>query len=70
MKALDFLENQIQSTNILEIRKVLAQLIQPRIQNLMFVESSDEYLLIDEPSYPIYRFSNRTQITITTFIFP
>ena len=59
MKALDFLENQIQSTNILEIRKVLAQLIQQRIQNLMFVESSDEYLfkVIDEPSYPIYRFS-------------
>jgi uncharacterized protein involved in exopolysaccharide biosynthesis len=72
MKALNFLENQIQSTNILEIRKVLAQLIQQRIQNLMFVESSDEYLfkVIDEPSYPIYRFfPNRTQITITTFIF-
>ena len=72
VKSLEFLENQIQGTNILEIRKVLSQLIQQRIQNLMFVESTDEYLfkVIDEPSYPIYRFfPNRTQITITTFIF-
>ena len=46
MKAIDFLENQIQSTNILEIRKVLAQLIQQRILELLQLKLQEYYIYL------------------------
>ena len=65
--SLDFLYNQIKANEVIEIEKVLAKLIERKIQSLMMAEIDQEYLyeVIDQPSFPIYRFfPNRTKISI------
>ena len=54
-------------TNVIEVQRVIASLIQEKIQTLMLAEVSEEYLfdVIDEPFVPDYRFwPKRTQLTV------
>ena len=54
-------------TKVIEVQRVIAALIQQRIQTLMLAEVSEEYLfdVVDEPFRPDYRFwPKRTQMTI------
>ena len=65
--SLKYLQNRLSETNIIEVQRVIAALIQEKIQTLMLAEVSEEYLfdIIDEPYVPNYRFwPKRTQLTV------
>jgi len=65
--SLSYLKLRLSETNIIEVQRVIAALIQQTLQKLMLTEVTDEYLfeVIDEPFVPNYRYSpKRTQLTI------
>jgi len=65
--ALNYLKLRLNETKVIEVQRVIAALIQQRIQTLMLAEVSEEYLfdVVDEPFRPDYRFwPKRTQMTI------
>jgi len=69
-KSLDYLKIQSANTALLEVKTVIASLIQKQVQTLMLAEVSDEYLfkVIDKPYEPFYReYPKRTQmVTVAT----
>jgi len=65
--SLEYLKLRLNETKVIEVQRVIAALIQQRIQTLMLAEVSEEYLfdVVDEPFRPDYRFwPKRTQMTI------
>ena len=65
--ALEYLKLRLNETKVIEVQRVIAALIQQRIQTLMLAEVSEEYLfdVVDEPFRPDYRYwPKRTQMTI------
>jgi len=65
--SLEYLKLRLNETKVIEVQRVIAALIQQRIQTLMLVEVSEEYLfnIVDEPFRPDYRFwPKRTQMTV------
>lgn len=53
-RSIDFLNNQINNTNLSEIKNSLLELMQQEIKKLMIIESSDEYIykIIEPPIVP------------------
>lgn len=54
MRSLEFLNEQMSSTNITEIKQGLSSLVQNEIEKLMLIESSEDYIfkVIDPPISP------------------
>ena len=65
--SLNYLKERLGETNAMEVKRVIAALIQNKIQTLMLAEVSEEYLfeVIDRPFVPDYRsWPKRTQLTV------
>ena len=66
-RSLDYLKEQSSKTVLVEVKKVLASLIQAEVQTLMMTEVSNEYLykVIDKPYEPFYRsYPKKTQMVV------
>jgi len=65
--SLKYLRQRLGETNVIEVQRVIAALIQQKIQTLMLAEVSEEYLfdIVDKPFRPDYKsWPKRTQMTI------
>ena len=65
--SLKYLRQRLGESNVIEVQRVIAALIQQKIQTLMLAEVSEEYLfdIVDKPFRPDYKFwPKRTQMTI------
>jgi uncharacterized protein involved in exopolysaccharide biosynthesis len=66
-RSLDYLKDQSSKTILVEVKKVLASLIQTEVQTLMMTEVSNEYLykVIDKPYEPFYRsYPKKSQMVV------
>lgn len=67
-RSIDFLDQQINNTNISEIKIVISDLIQSQIQTVMLAESTPEYLfqMIDPPIAPEIKIEPKRAIICIT----
>jgi len=71
LKAIEYLNAQMEKTNYAELKVALSELIKSRMQRLTLIEVNDFYILeyIDPPYIPENRFSpNRTFLCLIGFI--
>lgn len=65
-RSIEFLDNQINQTNLSEIKNSLLELIQQELKKLMIIESSDEYIykILEPPIVPELKSSPNRLIII------
>jgi LPS O-antigen subunit length determinant protein (WzzB/FepE family) len=69
LNSIQYLNQQIAQTNVLEVRQALSQLLQNQIQISMLTDANNEYVfrVLDPPIVPLVKNSPRRSIIVLTF---